>query len=163
MLLDGLCQFTGTPGTVSSDSPTTGTVTSTNQLDMVNARDIGSGYDIRVLAQITATFTGGTSIQAIIQGAPDNGSGAPGTWTTMMSGPVVATASATIGVRLFDNDVPREAGAFPDRPGPSQPLPRFLRMQWVIVGTMTGGSVYAALVLDRTDQTSYPPGIIINN
>jgi hypothetical protein len=40
-VLDGALQFTGTAGTVSSDSPTTGTQTSTNVLDLLNARDLG--------------------------------------------------------------------------------------------------------------------------
>jgi hypothetical protein len=139
-VLDGALQFTGTAGTVSSDSPTTGTQTSTNVLDLLNARDLGIGDD---------------SLQIVIQGAPDNGSGSPGSYTTYASGPVIAEANLTVGARLCDIDLPRKAqGAA---------LPRFLRAQYVTVGTHGAGAIFGAIVLDRQDDVYYPPGIVIAN
>jgi hypothetical protein len=40
---------------------TTGTQVSTNSYDMGVARDIGRGRDLRVYANVTTAFTGGTS------------------------------------------------------------------------------------------------------
>lgn len=156
-VLDGALQFTGTAGSVSSDSPTTGTQSSTNVIDLLNARDLGVGDDsaLKLLVEVTVAFASGTSLQIVIQGAPDNGSGSPGTYTTYASGPVIAEASLTVGARLMDLDLPRKAmGAA---------LPRFLRLQYVTVGTHTAGSIYGSIVLDRQDDVYYPPGIVIAN
>jgi hypothetical protein len=156
-VLDGALQFTGTAGTVSSDSPTTGTQTSTNVLDLLNARDLGIGDDssLKILYEVTTAFTGGTSLQIVIQGAPDNGSGSPGSYTTYASGPVIAEANLTVGARLCDIDLPRKAqGAA---------LPRFLRAQYVTVGTHGAGAIFGSIVLDRQDDVYYPPGIVIAN
>lgn len=157
MIIDGALQFTGVAGTVSSDTPTTGTQNSTNIIDLVNARDMGIGDDpaMKILAEVTEAFTVGTSIQLELQGAPDNGSGAPGTYTTYAAGPVIAEANAIVGATLMDLDLPRKAAG--------AALPRFLRIRYVTVGTHTTGKVYAALVLDRQDQVAYPAGITIAN
>lgn len=158
MIIDGALQFTGTAGSVSSDSPTTGTQNSTNIIDLVNARDLGiiDGDDaLDILFQVTTLFAGGTSLQIEIQGAPDNGSGSPGTYTTYASGPVIAEADLVVGRRLFDIKLPRKADA--------AALPRFLRARYVTVGTHSAGAVYGAIVLDRQDMVYYPAGITISN
>ena len=157
MIIDGELQFTGAAGGVNSDSPTTGTQNSTNIIDLVNARDMGIGDDpaLEVLATVTTAFAGGTSLQLEFQGAPDNGSGAPGTYTTYASGPVIALVDLTVGATLLDITVPRKAfGAA---------LPRFLRLRSVTVGTHSGGAYYGAIVLDRQDYVNYPAGITIAN
>lgn len=156
-ILDGALQFTGTAGSVSSDSPTTGTQTSTNIVDLLNARDLGVGDDsaLKILAEVTVAFASGTSLQIVVQGAPDNGSGSPGTYTTYASGPVIAEANLTVGAHLCDIDLPRKAAG--------AALPRFLRLQTVTVGTHTAGSYFASIVLDRQDDIYYPPGIVIAN
>lgn len=157
MIIDGALQFTGTAGTVSSDSPTTGTQNSTNIIDLVNARDLGVGDDpaMKILVEVTTAFTVGTSLQIELQGAPDNGSGSPGTYTTYASGPVIAEANLTVGATLMDLDLPRKAAG--------AALPRFLRIRYVTVGTHSTGAVYGALVLDRQDNVIYPAGITIAN
>lgn len=187
MILDGLLTFTGTfygatagvqSGTY-TDAPTTGTQTSSNVLDLGisgiplssasptggGARDIGIGDDpaMKLLVQVAVAFTGGTSLQVNLQGAPDNGSGAPGSYTTMYSSAVVAEASLIVGARIADIDVPR--------PVPGQPLPRFLALQYVSVGTHGAGQLRAHIVLDRHDLPEqanavlggYTPGIVIAN
>lgn len=178
MILDGLLLFSNSTGggTGSGDSPTTGSQTSTNQLDLGllglplsasggGARDIGIGDDpaMKILVIVGTAFTGGTSLQINIQGAPDNGSGAPGAFVIMAAGPVVAEANLIAGARLFDIDMPR--------PAPAQPLPRFLQLGYVSVGTHGAGVLRGFLVLDRHDLPEqsnailggYPPGITIAN
>ncbi len=184
MILDGLLTFTGTfygatagiqSGTY-TDAPTAGTQASSNVIDLGisglptsasggGARDIGIGDDpaMKVLAIVTVAFTVGTSLQVAVAGAPDNGSGAPGSYTVMAYGPVVAEAQLVIGARICDIDVPRQA--------PGQALPRFLELQFISVGTHSTGQVRAHLVLDRHDLPyqsnavlgGYVPGITIAN
>ena len=182
MILDSFLLFSGGGGGVgngdgATDSPTTGTQVSSNVIDLGivsgipsyanggGARDIGVGDDpsLKLLATITTVFAGGTSLGIILQGAPDNGSGAPGTWTTMYTGPVVLLASLLAGIRLADIDVPR--------PVAGQAVPRFLRLEYANTGTFTGGAVECGIVIDRNDQivgdtgkiSGYPAGINVAN
>lgn len=156
MILDGLLQFTGTAGSVSSDSPTTGTQNSTNVLNLNNARDLGVGDDpaMKVLVTVTTAFADGTSLQIELQGAPDS-AGSPGSYTTYASGPVIAEANLIVGNRLMDIDLPRKAA------GAS--LPQYLRIRYVTVGTHTAGAVYGSIVLDRDDPVYYPQGVSVPN
>lgn len=186
MIIDAFFLFTG--GTVSpgnsdgkTDSPTTGTQTSSNQLDLgvgtvanpglpalaanVGGRDLGIGDDpaLKLLVDVEVAFTGGTNLQVNVQGAPDSGSATPGAFTTMATGPVVVEASLIIGARLFDIDLPR--------PVPGQVLPRFLQLQYISTGTHGAGKLLGAFVLDRHDQVEqanailggYPAGVTIPN
>lgn len=156
MILDGALQFSGAAGAINGDLPTTGSQTSTNIIDLLNARDMGIGDNpaMKLFVSVLTAFTAGTSLQVNFQGAPDN-AGSPGTWTTYASSGVTAEASLTVGQHLFDIDVPR--------PPPGVAIPRFYRLQYVTVGTHTAGAIYGALVLDRDDELYYPPGIKINN
>lgn len=182
MILDAFQLFTGggsAPGNGdgATDSPTTGTQNSSNVIDYGvilgipsyanggGARDMGVGDDpaLKLLVAVTTAFSGGTDLQILLQGAPDNGSGVPGSYTTMYSGPVVAEASLIAGARLADIDIPR--------PVPGQAIPRFLRLEYVTTGTHTAGKVEAAVVLDRNDQpvgtggalSGYQAGINVAN
>jgi hypothetical protein len=175
MILDGLLQFTGATG----DSPTA-TGTSTNIIDLhmagipvlaagQGARDMGIGDDpaLKLLVLITTTFTGLTSLSINLQGATDNGSGAPAAFSTWWSGPATTLASGflTAGTRLYDMDMPR--------PPAGIAVPRFLQMGWTIAGAGTGGTLKAWIVLDRDDQMynttnnaimgGYPAGVIVAN
>jgi hypothetical protein len=179
MILDGLLTFTSLAGggTGAGDSPTATGGVSTNQIDLGilglptsasggGARDIGVGDDpaLKLLVLVTTAFTGGTNMQVSLQGAPDNGAGAPGAYTTMISGPIVVLASLVAGTRLLDTDVPR--------PAPGQSLPRYLQLLYTIVGgPMTGGTLKGFIVLDRHDLPEqsnavlggYPAGITVAN
>jgi len=181
MILDALSQFTGASGGVgnndgATDSPTTGTQTSSNVIDLhmlgipvlasgQGARDLGIGDDpaLKLMVEVITALTGGTSIQVNLQGAPDNGSGAPGAFTTYVSGAVVAEASLIVGSRLLDIDVPR--------PPPGVPFPRFFQLQYISVGTHGAGKIRGNIVLDRHDQPlqanavlgGYPAGVLIPN
>jgi hypothetical protein len=189
MILDGLLAFTAT---VAGANPTvgdslinaTGTFSTTNVIDLGliglptsaaggGARDIGVGDDpaMKILAQLTtpiAGTSGTTTLQVILQGAPDNGTGIPGTWYNMILSPVYTLVTgAQLGVagqRLLEVDVPR----YPE----GQPVPRFLRLQYTIGGAaVSAGVLEALIVLDRFDQIGsqsallggYPPGIVIAN
>lgn len=183
MILDAFLNFTGgTTGIGNSDgatdSPTTGAQASSNVIDLGvssgipssanggGARDIGVGDKpaMKLLVDITTAFVGGTSLTVSLQGAPDNGSGGIGSYTTMYSMPaVVVTASLTAGQRLAQIDMPR--------PVPGQVLPRFLRLLFTSVGTFSSGKVEGTLVVDRDDQilgstgliSGYPAGLNVAN
>lgn len=185
MILDGLLQFCGTSNGASagitaganSDSPTTGTQIASNILDLGvdsgvpssanggGARDLGIGDNpsLELLIQVVTAFAGGTSLQALLAGAPDNGSGAPGSYTTMWTGQAVLEASLVAGAQLANVTVPRTVEG--------QPLPRFLRLSFITSGTHTSGAVEASIVLDRFDQikgsagalSGYPAGITVAN
>lgn len=129
------------------------------------ARDMGIGKKLPLLVQVGTTFTGGTSLQVAIQGAPDNGSGAPGTFVTWYSSYAILLASLNAGSRLLEMDFPR--------PPDGVVVPRYVRLLYTVVGTMTAGTVSAFVTLNKDDQMynstdnsvlgGYPPGIAIAN
>lgn len=186
MILDNLLTFTGTSngatGGITSgaqtDAPTTGTQVASNILDLgvtngipasaVNgggARDIGIGDDpsLKLSVLVTTAFTVGTSLQLELSGAPDAGSNTPGSYTVMWLSPAFAEAALVAGEQLANIDVPMITAG--------QPLPRYLRLRFITVGTHTTGAVEAQIVLDRDDQitgitgaySGYPAGINIAN
>lgn len=185
MILDNFLMFTGTSNgatggitaSANADLPTTGTQAASNIIDIGitsgiptsanggGARDLGIGDDpmLKLLVVVTTAVTGGTSLAAQLQGAPDNGSGAPGSYTTMWTGPTVVEASLLAGAYLANVDVPRTV--------PGQAVPRFLKLNFVSVGTHTAGAVEGTIVLDRMDQirgtggalSGYAAGINIAN
>lgn len=175
MILDSLLMFSGSSG--NTDQPTIGTQTATNILDLGvtsgvptsanggGARDIGVGDDpaLKLLAQVTAAFVGGTSLQVQLSGAPDNGSGAPGAYTTMYTSLAVVEANLIAGAYVANVDVPRQT--------PGQALPRFLRLQYITVGTHTGGNIECGIIIDQFLQptlaagtlSGYPAGVTVSN
>lgn len=182
MILDAFLLFTGgaaSPGNSDgkTDSPTTGTQESSNVIDLGvtsgipssanggGARDLGIGDDpaLKLMVNINTTFLGGTSLQVQLSGAPDDGTGAPGTWTPMYITPAVLEASLINGFRVAQIDVPRTV--------PGQAVPRFLRLDYITVGTHTAGAIEAGIVLDRADQlqgstgklSGYPAGLNVAN
>ena len=185
MILDNLLTFTGTSNgaaggitaSAQTDSPTTGTQAASNILDIGvasgvpssanggGARDLGvpGRVVLKFSALVTTAFTVGTSLQLQIQGAPDNGSGAAGSFTTMWTSGAIAEASLVAGMQLSNIDVPRVV--------PGQPLPRFLKLNFISVGTHSTGAIECQIVVDRDDQivgtggaySGYPAGITIAN
>jgi len=185
MILDNLLTFTGTSngatGGITSgaqtDAPTTGTQAASNIIDLGvssgvpssanggGARDIGNGAGemLELSAMVIAAFTGGTSLQLQVQGAPDNGSGAPGSYTTMWTSAAIAEASLVAGAQLANITFPRVVFG--------QPLPRFIKLNFISVGTHSTGTIEAQIVLDRDDQimgtggaySGYPAGLTVAN
>ena len=185
MILDNLLMFTGTSNGATggitagatTDSPTTGTQTASNIIDLGvssgvpssanggGARDIGVGDDpaMKLTALVTTAFTVGTSLQLDFAGAPDNGSGAAGSYTVMWTSAAIAEASLVAGAQIANIDMPR--------PITGQVLPRFLRTRFITVGTHSTGAIQVSLVIDRDDQplgsggvySGYPAGLNVAN
>lgn len=157
MILDALLQF----DSAANLAQVVGTYNSANVIDLGitsgipssanggGARDIGIGDDpaMKFLVIVTTTFTsGGAGTLAVsLQGAVDNGSGAPAAFSTWWTSPAYALATLNAGSQLFNMDMPR--------PPDGIAIPRYLRLSYAIAGaTMTAGTVEALLVLDRMDQ-----------
>ncbi len=179
MILDALLRFDNAV----SLAIAAGTQASTNVIDLGitsgipssanggGARDIGIGDDpaMKLLVQVTTTFTtggGAGTLSVGLQGAVDDGTGAPAAFSTWWTSPVYALASLTAGNRLMDMDMPR--------PPSGIAVPRFLRLLYTVAtATMTAGNVSAFIVLDRDDQMyqgtnnaiegGYPAGIAVAN
>lgn len=181
MILDNFLMF-DPPTAPAALAQVTGTYFSGNTIDLgINsgipssangggARDMGIGDDpaLKMLVEITTTFASGgaATLQVALQGAVDNGAGAPGAFSTWWTSPAFALATLNAGSRLYDMDLPR--------PPDGIAMPRFLRMAYIIAGaTTTAGAVVSGIVLDRIDQPynstdnsvlgGYPAGITVAN
>ena len=185
MILDNLLTFTGTSNGATggitagaqTDLPTTGTQAASNIIDLGvlsgipssanggGARDIGIGDNpaMKLSALVTTAITGGTSLQLQFQGAPDNGSGAPGSYTTMWTSAAIAEATLVAGAQLANIDVPRVV--------PGQVLPRYLKLNFISVGTHSAGAIECQIVLNLDNQvvgtggvySGYPAGLVVAN
>lgn len=175
MILDRLQTFSyyqnlaQVPGTYDSDILDYGILSGIpSNANGGGARDMGIGDSpaLKLLVQLTTAFAGGTSLQVVLKGAVDDGTGQPAAFSNWWSSPVYALASLTpAGVRLLDMDFPR--------PPAGVAVPRFVKLSYVILGTMTQGVVYAGVVLDRMDQMyngtnngvmgGYPAGLNVAN
>jgi len=161
MILDALLQFDN----ASSLAIGAGTQASNNVIDfgigtsanpaipsLANgggARDMGIGDDpaLKLLVQVSTTFTSGgaATLAVALQGAIDNGSGAPAAFSTWWTSPTYALATLKAGARLLDMDFPR--------PPAGIAIPRFVRLLYTVGTTnFTAGNVSAYIVLDRDDQ-----------
>ncbi len=182
MILDNLLMF-DSPLAPRNLAQVTGTYDSTNIIDLhiINgglpvlanlqgARDIGIGDDpaMKLLVMVTTAFTSGGAGTLIVEleGATDNGSGAPNAFSVWWISPTYALATLVAGARLFDMDFPR--------PPAGIAIPRFLKLQYVVGGaTFTAGQVIAGIILDRDDQPyqstgnavqgGYPAGVTVAN
>jgi len=179
MILDGYLQFTAS---TTGDLPTTGTQNSSNTIDLGitsgipssanggGARDIGIGDDpaMKLLVLVTTAFTSGgaATLSVALQGAVDNGAGAPAAFSTWYTSPVYTLAQLALGAALFDMDMPR--------PPQGIAIPRFVRLLYTVgAATVTAGNLSSYLVLDRDDQIyqgtnnavmgGYPAGITVAN
>lgn len=122
--------------TFSDKQAITATAVSTNVIDLGplggtnTTRDIGKGEPVYLFAGVgSVNMAGGTSLQAVLQTSLSEGSG----YTDLMAGPVIPLANLTAGAVLYSGPIP--AG-----------VQRYLRMNYVVVGTFTGGNVNAGLV-----------------
>lgn len=190
MILDNLLLFTGTSngasGGVTSSSyadsfaQTANTYSCSNILDLGvtsgvpssanggGARDLGIGDDpmLKLLVRVgtAGVSAGGGTLQLELAGAPDNGSGAAGSYTVMWLSAAYTMAQAYAGADLANIDVPRVIAG--------QVLPRFLRLRFIVASaTITAGTMVGTIVVDRDDQIlgttgvmgGYPAGITVSN
>lgn len=132
---------------MSNNQALTTTAVSTNVLDMLVNRDIGADEMIELNVYATAALTGGTSIQAIWQGAF---SAAPTTFFDLILSPVIAVANLTAPTPLLKVAVPPRSWNATAR-GPCQ----YYRMNYVIVGTFGAGTVSAWLTAMRDQDQQY--------
>ena len=145
MLIDSQNQFSAAQAVTS-----TGSTASTNIIDLGVARDIGAAATdhLALLCQVVTPFTSGGSatLQAQFQTAPDNGSGAPGSWVTLAQSDAIPVASLVRGYRFLPGGVP----------GPTQ---RFVRLNYVVgTAAMTAGALTAGFVPALEVTTSYARG-----
>jgi hypothetical protein len=122
------------------------TATSTNVIDLGAKRDLGPTEPLAISAIVTTGFAGGTSLAVAVQGSPDDA-----TWTTLLTGEAVPVASLVEGAQIANYDVPH---ADPVGLAPY----RYLRLQYIVVGTMTAGALTSDLVSTKSSVTNYPPG-----
>lgn len=136
-------------------SAITVTRASTNIIDLLNAGDYGiAGEDhplkVSVFGDGLFAAAGAAALDIAVQGAPDNGSGAPGTYSTYATLNTLTLAElANKMLWLIDLPTRRIGAAFP----------RFLRLYYTVAtGPMTAGSVQAYLNLGVDDAPAYPSG-----
>jgi len=173
MILDALLRF-------SNAQAITATAVSDNVIDLGitsgipssanggGARDIGVGDDpaMKLLVQVGTAFATLTSLTVALQGAIDDGTGNPASFSTWWASPAIAVASLVAGARLLDMDMPR--------PPQGIAVPRYLRLNYTVGGSnATAGTLNSYIVLDRDDQMyqstnnaiagGYPAGITVAN
>jgi len=164
MIMDALLLFDGSVssgGTLSGAAITTAwanpatpaTYNSTNTIDTSQlassasgyGRDIGIGDDLLLVVEATVAITGSanSTLQIAIAGAPDNGSGSPGTFTVISQSPAyaVGTAGIAAGTELLRTPIPvSQASA----------TPKFYQVQYTVgTANISAGSVLSAIVIDR--------------
>src|SRR6185369_7714583 len=114
MILDALLRF-------SNAQVITATAVSDNVIDLGitsgipssanggGARDIGVGDDpaMKLLVQVGTAFATLTSLTVALQGAIDDGTGNPASFSTWWASTAIAVASLVAGARLLDMDMPR--------------------------------------------------------
>lgn len=159
MIIDGLLIFdaaayTAANGLTGVNQFASGaTTTSTNTIDLVNARDLGDGGEsqtnMTVVFLITTAYAGGTSVNFQVQGSTDNV-----TWTTYSETGAIAIAGLTVGKR-YSLPLP---SVNPD----DGSAPRYLRTAYVNVGANTAGAVLSWLGTPD-DNRYYKPGVVVSN
>lgn len=160
MILDNLLMF-DSPASPRSLAQVVGTYLSSNIIDLGitsgiptsanggGARDIGIGDKpaMKLLVQVTTAFVsaGGGTVAVSLQGAIDNGAGAPAAFSTWYTSPIYTIAQMNAGSRLMDMDMPR--------PPDGVAIPRFLQMSYAVAtATITAGQLVSGIILDRDDQ-----------
>jgi hypothetical protein len=130
------------------------TTTSTNTIDLLNARDIGAGTandgaDLTVEWIITTAYTGGTSVNFQILGSTNNSA-----YTVYAETGAIPIASLTVGqkIKLKMPMVNPDNG----------PAPRYLQLAYVNAGVNTAGAVIAWLG-SVDNNRYYAPGVVVNN
>lgn len=137
----------------------TATANSTNQLDLVNARDLGVGDDtiLHAVCIVTSALlsAGATTLQVALQSSTDNV-----TYDTLAQSFAIPKASLVAGAKVSIPFPPLQ---------PGQSKGRYVRMAYTVAtGPFTGGAITSFLVLDdnlAVGQAAYgyPPGIVIAN
>lgn len=130
------------PTTVGQVLTGTGTVVSTDSIDLLTAnRNVGRSFPLRMFCNITsvAALAAGTSITVqVIQSANANLSSPD----VLATGLAVPLASLTAGAELLDTAIP----------GTTK---RYLGLQFVLAGTFTGSATVQGGIVAETDNQPY--------
>lgn len=153
MILDALLALSGSisGNTVTGqDVHATGaTVLSTNTVDLGVARDIGEGKDLYGRVEVTVAGAAGTSVE--FQFIAADAANLTGNVTVIGTTGAIPVASLTLGARFACVLNPRLASKGQ----------RYLGMQAVNVGAMTGITVYADVGLEVADFKTYASGFAV--
>lgn len=128
----------------------TGDTPSTNVLDTLVAQDEGLGESVYINALVTTTPTsaGAATVQAVLQGSPDNSS-----WTDIVAGPSLAynAAGAAAGQFLLQAKI-----------GPYAQTYRYLRVAWRVgTAVLTAGNFSAFITKDAGINKNYANGFTV--
>jgi hypothetical protein len=120
----------------SAQALTTGTIVSTDTIDLGVARDVGAGERLKLVINVDTVFAGGTSVQPQIITSAAANLGSP---TVLASMPALTLAQLTAGASFV----------FPmPETNPQGRGQRYLGVQYVIVGTFSTGAVTSSFVVD---------------
>ncbi len=159
LLLDGSVSAAGVLSGTAVNSGTTFTssaaTSSANIIDTSQlassakgyGRDLGPGDDLSLVVMVQTTFAGSSStLQIALQYAPDNGSGSPGTFVTMVQSAAYTLTQLTAGSELLRIQLPPVS---PQGPGGSF-IPKFIQLSYTVgTANMTAGAIVAAILIDR--------------
>lgn len=141
------------------------TAPSINVLDMAQQRDMGEGspeVDLFCIVQTAFVAAGAATLQVAIQGAVDNGSGAPGTYFNFAITDAIAKAQLIVGQELLRMAQPARQPAVSGVQTP----PRFYRLNYTVAtGPFTAGAIFSSWI-DRKGRQSnyaYPSGFTVAN
>lgn len=126
----------------------TGTILSTNAIDLASARDIGIGDNLELFIRVTAALTGGTSVQFAYVTSANADLSSP---NVIVQTPPVPAASLTAGSEWLRVQVP----ALSD----TASRQRYVGVQYTVNGTFAAGTVTAGVVLDREGLAAYPSAL----
>lgn len=153
MILDNFLQLSGSwsNGTWTGQTVTgTGSVLSTNTVDLGTARDVGEGSDLYMHVGVVTAFTGLTSLEMQVIVADD--AGLTTNVTVVGTTGAIAVASLTLGARFVAQVNPqvRSLGR------------RYLGARYVITGTGTAGALVSDIGIDVQDgQKFYANGFAV--
>lgn len=121
----------------SDDQAVTVTAASTNIIDLGDdnskVQALNSKGDVEVFAEVTTAFAAGTSMSVTLQSDDDVAFGSP---TTVNASAAVATSSLVVGYQYKLGKLPRINE-------------QYVRLYYTVVGTMSAGKIFSALVIDR--------------
>lgn len=114
---------------------------------------VGDGMAVpKILVGVATTFLTCTSIDIQFQCAVDDGTNNPGSWVTYLTQPGILLASLVAGNNLGNFDLPKMPEKV-DGVIAQYPLPRFIRLNYVVNGSdATAGALNAAIVIQRDGQ-----------
>lgn len=154
MIVDALLAVSGSiSGNTVTGQTVTGngvTVVSTNTIDLgASGRDLGEGEDIFARYEVTTAFSGGTSVEVQVITSANANLSSP---TVLGTSGAIATATLAAGYRGVIDFNPQLA---------SKGL-RYFGLQYVIVGNMTAGAMYADFGTEIQDgQKFYASGFAV--